>query len=235
MKEIIKKYLDEVKLIADDMNLKDIAKVITILYDAWLNNRTVYLCGNGGSASTASHFTCDLTKLGVKAHCLNDNPALITAITNDNGFENLYIEQLKNLIGAGDVLICISVHGGGVKRNYKENDELWSQNLLKAADFTKHCGARVIGLVGFEGGIIRRIADASIKIRSYSTLQIESWHPHIAHLICLILSQFKPTKMCLECQRLYPIDGLECPDCHNVRYSLARGITGNIEEITKLV
>lgn len=228
MRKLIEEYLDEVKQIADSINIKDIAKVIVILYEAWLNNKTIYLCGNGGSASTASHFTCDLLKLGIKAHCLNDNSSRITAITNDSGFDALYVEQLNNLLSGGDVLVCISVHGG-----VERDRNIWSGNLVKAVDFARRKKAKIIGLVGFEGGVIRRLADASIKINSYSTPQVESWHSHIAHLICLILAEYKPVKVCDECHRIYTLDKLECPSCQSVKFSLARGIIGNIEDIRK--
>jgi len=228
LKKLIEEYLDELKQIADGINIKDIARVVVILYEAWLNNKTIYLCGNGGSASTASHFTCDLLKLGLKVHCLNDNPSLITAITNDNGFDALYVEQLNNLLNNGDILLCVSVHGG-----VERDKNIWSGNLVRVIDFARGKKAKVIGLVGFEGGVIRRLADASIKINSYSTPQVESWHLHIAHLICLILSEFKPMRVCKECSRIYAVDKLECPSCHSIEFRLAGGIIGNIEDMGK--
>ena len=178
-------YLDNVRGIADSVSVQDIDNVVDILYDVWAHGGVVYLCGNGGSASTASHFACDLLKIGLKIHCLNDNPAIITAITNDNGFDNLYLEQIKNLIGTEDALICISVHGG----MGKDKAGMWSQNLLRAMDCASKNGAKTIGLAGFDGGAMASLADARIIINAYSTPQVESWHLHIAHLICLLLGE----------------------------------------------
>ncbi len=187
------------------------------------------MCGNGGSASVASHFACDLTKLGVKVHCLNDNPSILTSITNDSGFDALYVEQLINLLSKDDILICISVHGGvGEDKAGK-----WSQNLTKAIDYAHRKGAKVIGMVGFDGGIIRRVADASIKINNHSTPQVESWFGHISHLVCLVLDHCKPAKVCKACLKIYPITGMDCPKCHVVEYNLIKGIIGNIEDIRK--
>jgi len=230
LKTLIEDYLKELKEVAEDIRIDDMARVIVILYEAWMNSRTIYLCGNGGSASTASHFACDLSKIGMKVHCLNDNPSIMTAVTNDSGFSELYIEQLARLFDKGDVLICISVHGcvGEDKAG------VWSQNLWKAMDYVKFRGGRIIGLVGCEGGVIRRLADASIKIRSFSTPQVESWHLHMAHLICLILKEFQPTKICENCSRVNKITDYLCAGCSRPDFYYARGIVGNIEDIRKL-
>jgi D-sedoheptulose 7-phosphate isomerase len=122
--DLIQNYLEEIKVIANRISTSNIARIAVILYEAWASERTIYLCGNGGSSSTASHFTCDLVKLGIKAQCLNDNPSILTMLTNDNGFDNLYTEQL-NGIKQGDVLVCFSVHGG----RGEDKAGKWSQNL----------------------------------------------------------------------------------------------------------
>ena len=180
--KVISSYLEETKKIADSILIDDIHKITEILFDAWGESKTIYLCGNGGSASTASHFTCDLVKLGLKAQCLNDNPAIITAVTNDDGFDNLYFKQIEHSIKSGDVLVCFSVHGGAGK----DKAGLWSQNLVKAITYAKQRKAKVIGFVGFDGGIIKDLADAYIIVGN-STPQTESWHVMIAHLICELM------------------------------------------------
>ena len=117
----IETYLSDMKKVIEAISIDDIDRVIELLFSAWESGNQVFICGNGGSASTATHFSCDLSKTTIvegkrrfKVHCLNDNIPLITAIINDEGFDNLFIEQLKNLFQEGDVLICISVHGGAV-------------------------------------------------------------------------------------------------------------------------
>jgi D-sedoheptulose 7-phosphate isomerase len=243
--KIIKDYLQEVKDITDSVSIQDINKAVVIIYESWVKNRTIFICGNGGSASTASHFACDLVKLGVKVHCLNDNPALMTAITNDNGFDELYTEQMKNQFGQKDVLICLSVHGGtliqhkgktemyrGKKVVIKDSDEIWSANIVNAAKFAKSRYGKVIGLIGYDGGLLKQFCEVPIIV-GHSTPQTESWHLHIEHLICLLLKEYQPVKKCSKCQRIYKIDVLGCPSCGENNYELSGGIIGNIEELKK--
>ena len=181
---LIKDYLKEVKVIADSVSVSDIKKVVNLINMTWIHGGMIYICGNGGSASTASHFASDLLKVGLKVHSLDDNPAMITAITNDNGFSELYIEQIKNFVTKNDVLICISVHGG----TGQDKAGMWSQNLVRAIGYIKSKGGKVIGLVGYDGGIIKDLATCSIVVGD-STPQVESWHVHIEHLICLLLKE----------------------------------------------
>ena len=113
-------------------------------------------------------------------HCLNDNIPLMSALINDEGFDNLFIEQLKNLFQEGDVLICISVHGGAGR----DKAALWSQNLLKAMKYAREMKGKTIGLSGFDGGPMKEIADACIVVPVDSTPQVESFHLALEHLIC---------------------------------------------------
>lgn len=170
----------------------DIDRVIELLYQAWQDGRRVFICGNGGSASTATHFTCDLVKSvaspdkrGLKAECLNDNLPLVLALVNDEGFDNLFSEQLRTKAEKGDVLICLSVHGGAGK----DRAGLWSQNLLKAMKYIKEIGGKTIGLSGFDGGPMKEVADACIVVPINSTPQVESFHVVLQHLICSCLRQ----------------------------------------------
>jgi len=138
-------YLTEMRRVAGDISIGDVGRVVELLFQAWQSGRQVFICGNGGSAGTATHFACDLAKTTIvdgkrrfKALCLNDNIPLISALVNDNGFDNLFYEQLKNLYQRGDVLICISVHGG----SGQDQAGLWSQNLLKAMKYVASMAAR---------------------------------------------------------------------------------------------
>jgi len=190
--KFIENYLSEMKKVIDDIPVEDIDKVIELLYDAWQRGNQVFTCGNGGSASTATHFACDLVKTtavpgkrGFKAECLNDNIPLMLALINDEGFDNLFCEQLKTKFQKGDVLICISVHGGAGR----DKAELWSQNLLKAVKYAKEKGGKTIGLSGFDGGPMKEIADACIVVPVNSTAHVESFHLALEHLICACLRQ----------------------------------------------
>jgi D-sedoheptulose 7-phosphate isomerase len=185
-------YLAEMKKVAENISRQDIDEVIELLYRAWRQDRRVFICGNGGSAGTATHFACDLAKTTIvdskkrfKAICLNDNAPLISALTNDNGFDSLYTEQLENLYQPGDVLICISVHGGAGK----DKAGLWSQNLLKAMKYVTEHGGKNVGFSGFDGGPIKEIADACVVVPVDSTPQVESFHLALEHLICACLRQ----------------------------------------------
>jgi D-sedoheptulose 7-phosphate isomerase len=185
-------YLSEMKTVTESISQKDIDDVVELLFQAWQKDRRVFICGNGGSAGTASHFTCDLAKATIvdgekrfRAICLNDNASLISALTNDNGFDNLYTEQLRNLYEPGDVLICISVHGGAGK----DKAGLWSQNLLKAMKYVADNGGRTVGFSGFDGGPMKEIADACVVVPVDSTPQVESFHLALEHLICACLKE----------------------------------------------
>ena len=191
-KDFIQNYLSEVRKVTETISGVDIDKAIELLFEAWKDGSQVFTCGNGGSASTATHFACDLVKTtaapgksGFKAECLNDNIPLMLALINDEGFDNLFYEQLKAKFQKGDVLICISVHGGAGK----DKAGLWSQNLLKAMRYAKDKGGKIIGLSGFDGGPMKEIADACIVVPINSTPQVESFHLALEHIICSCLSQ----------------------------------------------
>jgi D-sedoheptulose 7-phosphate isomerase len=183
--KIINDYLQEVRDIANGVSVKDINDAVDIIYESCIiHGKKILLCGNGGSASTASHFANDLLKLGFQAICLNDNPAIITAITNDSGFGELYNEQMGVLFGQKDVLIVLSVHGG----SGEDKAGVWSQNLVMAVKRARCRYGKIIGLLGYDGGLIKQLADVSIIVGN-STPQTESWHLHIEHLICLLLKE----------------------------------------------
>ena len=191
-KPFIQNYLDEVKKVAEAISVADVDRATELLFEAWKNGNRVFTCGNGGSASTATHFACDLAKTaaspgkrGFRAECLNDNIPLMLALINDDGFDNLFYEQLKTKAQKGDVLICISVHGGAGR----DKAGLWSQNLLKAMNYVRENGGKTIGLSGFAGGAMKEIADALIIVPINSTPHVESFHLVLEHLIISCLRQ----------------------------------------------
>jgi len=191
-REFIEDYFSEMKSVIEKMLLEDIERAVELLFDAWQRGSQVFTCGNGGSASTATHFACDLSKAALvegkkrfKAYCLNDNIPLMTALINDEGFDNLFYEQLKDRFEEGDVLICISVHGGAGK----DKAGLWSQNLLKAMKYAGEMGGKTIGFSGFDGGPMKEITDVCIVVPADSTPQVESFHTALEHLICSCLKE----------------------------------------------
>lgn len=190
--EFIRTYLADVQKIAAGISVDDVDRAVGILLAGWQTGNHVFICGNGGSASTATHFACDLAKTTIlpgkkrfRVECLNDNIPLMLALINDEGFDNLFYEQLLSKFRPGDVLICISVHGGAGA----DKAGLWSQNLLKAMQYVKDNGGKTIGLSGFDGGPMKDIADACVVVPADSTPQVESFHLALEHLICSCLKE----------------------------------------------
>ncbi|MDG6903053.1 MAG: SIS domain-containing protein [Nitrososphaerota archaeon] len=183
----ISDYLDGVEGIVKKISKSDIEATINVLFEAWKNDRAVYIIGNGGSASTSSHFAADLNKYvsddaphRFRAFALVDNIPLMSALTNDNGWSDVYSYQLESFMKEGDVLVGISVHGG----SGSDKAGPWSQNLLKAVKVAKEKKGKVVGLIGFDGGMLRKMADASIVVPADSTPQVEGFHLVLEHMIC---------------------------------------------------
>jgi D-sedoheptulose 7-phosphate isomerase len=190
--DYIENFFAGLSHVIQNISREDIDKVVEILYGAWLNQNTVFLAGNGGSAGTASHFAADLNKCTIvegmprmRVFSLVDNVPLVSALTNDDGWDNIYVEQLRNFFRSGDVLICISVHGGSGRDKAGE----WSQNLLKAIQYAKDNGGRSIGLAGFDGGAMKELADACIVVPYDTTPHVESFHVVLHHLITFCLAE----------------------------------------------
>ena len=180
-------YLQEVSEIANKMNRNDVEKAIEILYNAWKNDNQIFVVGNGGSASSSTHFACDLNKWvsdnaerKFRAFALVDNVPLVSALTNDNGWGDVYCEQLRNFFRKGDVIVAISVHGG----SGSDKAGPWSQNLLKAVKYAKDNGGRILGLAGFDGGVLKTVSDACVVVPANSTPHVEGMHVVLTHLMC---------------------------------------------------
>jgi len=187
MTERTDSYLREVSDIANRLDRKDIDKAIDILYDAWKNDAQVFVMGNGGSASSSTHFACDLNKWvsdkaerKFRAFALVDNIPFVSALTNDNGWSDVYYEQLRNFFRKGDVVVAISVHGG----SGSDKAGPWSQNLLKGVKYAKDNGGKVLGLAGFDGGVLKQVSDACIVVPANSTPHLEGVHLVLTHLMC---------------------------------------------------
>jgi D-sedoheptulose 7-phosphate isomerase len=196
-RDFVESYLRETAEIALATSRDDLARVIDVIFEAYLADKHVYTCGNGGSAANASHLACDISKFTwaegkrrFRCTSLCDNAALISALTNDVGFGRIFLEQLDGHLEPGDVLVCLSVHGG----SGADKAGPWSQNLVAAADFAKKRGAKVVALVGYDGGALRTMADASVVVPRTvgghtSTPHVEGFHEVYHHLICERLRQ----------------------------------------------
>ncbi len=185
--EYIENYLKETCEITSNVDRKEIEKFINILFNAWRQGKKIITMGNGGSASTASHFAADLSKTvsnpssekdvtgkqGFRALCLNDNASALTAWVNDCGWDKVYSGALTTLLDEGDVILLVSVHGGSG----------WSSNIVQAMDLAKKRNAKILGLAGFNGGKLKEMADSCIVVPKDSTPHTEGFHVVLQHLI----------------------------------------------------
>ena len=185
-RDFVNQYLDEMVGIARESSREELTRFIDALFAAWRAGNTIFTCGNGGSAGTASHLAADLAKYTwhegkprLKALCLCDNVPLVSALTNDDGFDKIYSWQLESLMRPGDVLIAISVHGG----KGRDKAGAWSQNLLRAVDYCKSHGGKVLGLSGFDGGALKELADVCVVVPARSTPHVEAFHVCYHHMI----------------------------------------------------
>lgn len=149
-------YFTRLKSTIDKLDISSLEKVVDILMEARENEQTTFIFGNGGSAANASHIAGDFLK-GIsyglekrfRVHCLNDNMAATTAITNDLTYDEVFIEQLMTWLNPGDVVIGISGSGNSV-------------NVLKAMEWAGNNGAKTIGVTGYKGGKLIEMVDTVI-------------------------------------------------------------------------
>jgi D-sedoheptulose 7-phosphate isomerase len=174
-------YLEGLQQCLERLSLEQIAEVLGYLEEAYWNGQKVFIVGNGGSAATASHMTADLgkntfapsareTARRFRVVPLSDNMAWISALGNDLGYEHIFSEQLKNLAEPGDLVLLISGSGN-------------SPNIVYAAHAARQIGARLIGFLGFDGGVLREMLDACVLVESTNYGHIEDAHMVLAHMI----------------------------------------------------
>jgi len=177
IKQFTNGYFAELKRTLDEIPIEKVERVVQLIYEAYCNNKYVFIMGNGGSASTASHFACDLGKGTIcegkprfRVMSLNDNIPLITALSNDFGYDRVFVEQLMNLVNPGDLVISITGSGN-------------SPNVLKAIEYAKKQGAKTIGLIGFGGGKVQEVVDEHITVSNTNYGQVEDIHLVLSHAI----------------------------------------------------
>lgn len=165
------------------LDLDALARVARVVEGAQRSGRFVWVCGNGGSAASAAHVGCDFGKTAsrkgakpLKCVSLSDNTAFMTAIGNDLSFDETFSRQLENVVAAGDVVILITGSGN-------------SANLLRAAAVARARGAKVVGLLGFDGGKLKSRCDEHLLIPSDQYGVIEDMHMAVAHIITFYLKQ----------------------------------------------
>ena len=150
-------YLENLTELISQLDREAIGDFADLLLKSRDSGATTFFLGNGGSASTATHFVNDVSlgsrqfKKPFRAISLCDNQAVITAIANDDGYENIFLQQLQTLSRPGDTIVCISASGN-------------SKNLIKAIEFAKENNLYVVGLTAFDGGYLKENCDLNIHV-----------------------------------------------------------------------
>ena len=158
--EYFRKYCKYVQKLISEINVDSVKSVVNCFLEARRNDKTIFFAGNGGSASTASHFAQDLAEVGRKirgkgfrTQSINDNVSALTAISNDYSYQQVFSLQIQESFDPGDVLVVISASGN-------------SPNVIKAVELAKEKEGSTIALVGFDGGQLAKICDHVVHIQS---------------------------------------------------------------------
>ena len=178
---LIQDYIDGLSDNLKELLQQNAAEIADIIFDAYKKGKQIFIMGNGGSATTASHFANDL-KLGravngrphVRATSLTDNIAVITALANDIDYSSIFTEQLVGQLNEGDVVIGISASGN-------------SPNVLKAIELSRSQGATTIGFSGFGGGRLKEITYKCIVLSCRDYGQVEDAHLCLAHIVTYLV------------------------------------------------
>jgi D-sedoheptulose 7-phosphate isomerase len=166
----VRKYLDEAKRIIDGFDVETVERMVTFLATARSANGRVFFLGVGGSAGNCSHAVNDFRKIvGIEAYAPTDNVSELTARTNDEGWETVFVEWLKvSHLKPEDIIFVFSVGGGNLEKNV-------SPNLVRALQYAKTIGAKILGVVGRDGGYTAKVGDAVCII---PTVNPEAITPH---------------------------------------------------------
>lgn len=176
-------YFAELAEACSKIDRTDLSEMIHAIEQAYERGSTIYICGNGGSAATASHICCDFNK-GISMYqekkfnfvSLNDNMATMMAIANDVSYDDVFLIQSEGRIREGDVLIAISGSGN-------------SKNVIKAVEYFKGLGNTVIGLSGYSGGKLKDLSDISVHVPVDDMQKAEDAHMSILHLCAQIIAR----------------------------------------------
>ena len=170
-------YLSGLKDVLDRFDYEGFEQTVNMVLSAYDNETHIFVMGNGGSGSTASHFACDINKgccidldKKFKMICLNDNVPTMLALSNDISYESVFVEQMKNFFKPGDLVIGISGSGN-------------SENVLRAIQYAKDNGGRTIGFSGYSGGKLADMVDVSLVARVDDMQKVEDVHMIIVHII----------------------------------------------------
>jgi D-sedoheptulose 7-phosphate isomerase len=184
----IESYLSRLKSTMDKLSRAELDGFMKLLLGALERGATVFTMGNGGSAATASHFAVDFNKgLSYKKAkrfrfvCLNDNAPTVMAYANDVGYDSIFVEQLRNLLKPGDLVIGISGSGN-------------SPNVVKAIEYANSAGADTLGITGYDGGALRREARHGVHVPIADMQVTEDLHMVLDHLAYAVLGAYLPAE-----------------------------------------
>jgi len=177
----IESYIIKEIEVLKSLDVSSINAVITAILDAYNADASIYIFGNGGSASTASHFQNDFNK-GISERlekkfnfvCLNDNVPTVMAIANDSGYEYIFEHQLKGKLKENDLVIAISGSGN-------------SENVIRAIEYAKSQGIKTVGITGYDGGKLAKLVDVSFNVPIDDMQITEDVHMVLDHLMMSIL------------------------------------------------
>ena len=175
-------HLSETARIAAEIDAAAVEKMVDLLAGVRAGGGRLFLLGVGGSAGSASHAVNDFRKLvGMEAYAPTDNVSELTARTNDEGWATVLVEWLKtSRLGSRDAVFVLSVGGGSLEKNI-------SPNIVMALQHAKRVGARILGIVGRDGGYTAQVADAFVLIPTVNPQSItphtESFHAVVWHLM----------------------------------------------------
>jgi D-sedoheptulose 7-phosphate isomerase len=185
MSSYSKQHLSEAVKIIEKLNDSDIERIAGIIVATKKNNGRLFFLGVGGSAANASHAVNDFRKIvGIESYAPTDNVSELTARTNDDGWESVFSEWLKiSKLNKNDTLFIFSVGGGNSEKNI-------SPNLVKALQFAKTRGTKIVGIVGRDGGYTAKVADAVVIVPTINNdtitphteaFQAVIWHLLVSH------------------------------------------------------
>jgi phosphoheptose isomerase len=180
-------YSEEMARAAKSIEPAGLERAAAILTEAYQSGARMFCCGNGGSASVANHMQCDhvkgiraATDLSPRVLSLSANVELLTAIANDNGYENVFVHQLQAQSGPGDVLVAVSSSGR-------------SANIVRAVTWARDHGLRTIAITGFDGGAARAAAEVSVHVDCTNYGIVEDLHQAIMHALAQYIRQSRMT------------------------------------------
>lgn len=224
--DYVKSYMTKLQQTLDYLPLDLLNQVIYILHEARLNRQQIFIMGNGGSAATASHFVADLAKNTRKPGWpdfrvigLTDNMAIFSALANDEGYENVFVQQLASFVEPEDIVIGISASGN-------------SSNVLRAIDLANQVGAVTIGFTGFNGGILGTLVDIHLHVASDVIEHVEDIHLMFEHVICKALREIAAGERVIGESEDKLVPAQEIGDSRpsmELLYAISRQLDGNID------